>query len=347
MNQVWQTFFGNGKLLMHRNNCVDRPGKILQHMIQSRPAEPAARRVARTIYEVGDQLLHLPVRQPLFNLLPAALAFLALSACAPSEYMGISFKPGAAAPELQELARRARAGDKQAQFDLGIRFEEGNGVPRDRRQALKLYKQAAADSGGSQMTYVANNGHVHAVPVSLGKAYPGLAAARKKESCMVLKRERSKADFNGAVAPFSREELWRRIRDLIVNYDGKVTREDVETSFGIELDYAVDEDGSGYTYSLKSENAWYMLIGISNGADNLTNSFFMRWKENAFPESSCDIKLSNDYVKNSLDGTNWLLSRKIDSYGNQADTYKNGRYILNVRMHGLNVVGISFGRNDR
>lgn len=154
MNQFWQTFFGNGKLLTHRYNCIDRPGKILQHMIQSRPAEPAARRVARTTDEVGDQLRHLPVRQPLLRFLPAALAILALSACASSEYMGISLKPGAAAAELQELARRAQAGDKQAQLELGIRYEEGRGVARDIAKARSLYRLAAADSGGPVWVYV-------------------------------------------------------------------------------------------------------------------------------------------------------------------------------------------------
>ncbi|HEX5537713.1 MAG TPA: hypothetical protein VFX27_11010, partial [Sphingobium sp.] len=74
---------------------------------------------------------------------------LAAPACATSSYMGISMNPGEASPEVQALAQRAQRGDKQAQLDLGIRFEEGNGVPQDKARAVKLYRQATSDSGGT------------------------------------------------------------------------------------------------------------------------------------------------------------------------------------------------------
>jgi hypothetical protein len=81
--------------------------------------------------------------------LAAMLASLALTACtAPTSYMGISFAPGAAASDLQDLARRAQAGDKQAQLDLGITYEEGRGVAVDLEWAARLYRVAATDSGG-------------------------------------------------------------------------------------------------------------------------------------------------------------------------------------------------------
>jgi hypothetical protein len=69
------------------------------------------------------------------------------------EYMGISLQPGAAEPALQALAARARAGDKQAQLELGIRFEEGSGISRDLLQARALYAAAAKDSGGTRWIY--------------------------------------------------------------------------------------------------------------------------------------------------------------------------------------------------
>jgi TPR repeat protein len=47
---------------------------------------------------------------------------------------------------LVALARLAAANDKQAQLELGIRFEEGIGVERDRDAARKLYRMAARDS---------------------------------------------------------------------------------------------------------------------------------------------------------------------------------------------------------
>jgi TPR repeat protein len=85
-------------------------------------------------------------------LLAGALA--AAGCAAPSSYAGISLKPGAAEPALQALALRAQAGDKQAQLDLGIRYEQGNGVRPSREHAIRLYSKAARASGG--VTYVYN-----------------------------------------------------------------------------------------------------------------------------------------------------------------------------------------------
>jgi TPR repeat protein len=68
----------------------------------------------------------------------ALAAPLTLAACAPTSYAGISLKPGAADPELQSLARRAQGGDKHAQLELGIRYEEGRGVPANLDRASYL-----------------------------------------------------------------------------------------------------------------------------------------------------------------------------------------------------------------
>lgn len=65
----------------------------------------------------------------LARLFPLALCFLP-SACASSQNRGVVLDREAASPEIQALAIRARTGDKQAQLDLGIRYEEGNGLPR-------------------------------------------------------------------------------------------------------------------------------------------------------------------------------------------------------------------------
>lgn len=47
-------------------------------------------------------------------------------------------------PRAQELwLSRARAGDTDAQINLGHLYESGLGVERDRRQALVWYRQAA------------------------------------------------------------------------------------------------------------------------------------------------------------------------------------------------------------
>jgi hypothetical protein len=112
------------------------------------------------------------------------LASLALAACAaPSSYMGISFAPGAAAGDLQDLARRAQAGDKQAQLDLGIAYEEGRGVAVDLKRAERLYRMAATTSGGTLYVYqppVKKGGRGGAVPVNMGPVVLGLEAAKAR-----------------------------------------------------------------------------------------------------------------------------------------------------------------------
>ena len=114
----------------------------------------------------------------------AATALAALSACAaPSSYMGIAFAPVAASSEQSEihsLARRAQAGDKQAQLELGIRFEEGRGVSQDLERARKLYTKAATSSGGLKWIYsppVGNGTKGRIIPLDTGLVSAGLAEA--------------------------------------------------------------------------------------------------------------------------------------------------------------------------
>jgi hypothetical protein len=113
-----------------------------------------------------------------------ALTSLALGACAaPTSYVGISFAPGAAAGDLQELARQALAGDKQAQLDLGIAYEEGRGIAVDLKRAEELYRLAAVDGGGVIWIYsppVGNGTSGRVVPIDRGKVRGGLMAARSR-----------------------------------------------------------------------------------------------------------------------------------------------------------------------
>lgn len=106
----------------------------------------------------------------------------ALAACSTATYYGIDLRPGMAAPELQALAERARSGDKPAQLELGVRFEEGRGVAADAEAARLLYAAAAADTGGTRMIYMpaAGSGRVSTVPINAGPERKGLPAARAR-----------------------------------------------------------------------------------------------------------------------------------------------------------------------
>ncbi len=102
------------------------------------------------------------------------------SGCAATGYAGIPLAAGAADPELQSLAQRARAGDKQAQLELGIRYEEGRGVPVDLARARRLYRLAARDSGGTIWVYsppVGENGRGQVIPLNTGVPQSGLREA--------------------------------------------------------------------------------------------------------------------------------------------------------------------------
>jgi TPR repeat protein len=115
-----------------------------------------------------------------------ALALLAaplLAACAANSYAGISFAPGAADSELQALARRAQAGDKHAQLELGIRYEEGRGVAVDLARAERLYRMAASDSGGPIQVYsppVGRQSSGQITSLNRGNYVPGLEDAKAR-----------------------------------------------------------------------------------------------------------------------------------------------------------------------
>lgn len=133
--------------------------------------------------KVGGGILRKNYRGRFPKIAGAVAAMLALSACASNEYMGISLKPGAAAADLQELARRAQTGDKQAQLELGIRYEEGREVSVDLRRAKQFYALAASDDGGTIWTYsppVGEEKRGQMLPVDIGPKQAGLVAARER-----------------------------------------------------------------------------------------------------------------------------------------------------------------------
>jgi hypothetical protein len=97
--------------------------------------------------------------------------------------MGIGLAPGAAPAGIQVLAKRARAGDKQAQLDLGIAFDEGREIAQDCRRARKLYRLAATASGGTIFVYqppARKGGRGMVVPVNMGPRVAGLEEARRR-----------------------------------------------------------------------------------------------------------------------------------------------------------------------
>lgn len=124
------------------------------------------------------------VRRRLVAGIAAATALLTLQACASrASFMSVPLAAGQTNPELQRLVARARAGDKQAQLELGIRFEEGLGVGRDIEKARDMYRLAASDSGGSVWVYVPPIGDGsmgRVMQADRGPKTPGLAEAKAR-----------------------------------------------------------------------------------------------------------------------------------------------------------------------
>ncbi len=120
----------------------------------------------------GRGAVHLPPRSPS-----------ASRGCVRDSYAGISLKPGGAPADLQRLAERALTGDKQAQLELGERYEEGRGVIPDRKRARHLYGLAATTTGGTIYVYVPpakKGGNGYTMPVSMGPVVQGLAEAKAR-----------------------------------------------------------------------------------------------------------------------------------------------------------------------
>ncbi|WOE75986.1 hypothetical protein [Alterisphingorhabdus coralli] len=124
---------------------------------------------------------------PKASRITALLALITATACAaPGEYYGIDLTAPTLTDEertIQSLASRAKAGDKKAQLDLGIRFEEGRGVRQNRKTARKLYSQAARDTGGLIWVYsppVGNGTQGRVIPLDTGPKQVGLTEAKRR-----------------------------------------------------------------------------------------------------------------------------------------------------------------------
>jgi hypothetical protein len=118
----------------------------------------------------------------LLRFLGAALAGLLFcvptSSCATSQIFGIDMAAPSTSDEVKILARKAQAGDKPAQLELGKRFEAGRGVPEDLDRAAKLYATAASPHDGASIrTFYSPSGGVSTTVLNGGGAGGGLPYA--------------------------------------------------------------------------------------------------------------------------------------------------------------------------
>ena len=144
----------------------------------SRPPDPFARLLAPREAKYRRQRTVRRSREACVALLVACTA--ASLAARAESYAGVPLSPGTGDPEIRNLARLARAGDKHAQLQLGIRYEEGRSVPVNVRRAARLYRAAAATTGGQHVLHIParGGGGVSAVQVNGGALRHGLPEAR-------------------------------------------------------------------------------------------------------------------------------------------------------------------------
>ncbi len=72
-----------------------------------------------------------------------SLGFAASVAAGPNEKAGEAYGRGDFATAFQLLRPLAEQGNASAQFNLGVMYENGQGVPRDYAEAVKWYRLAA------------------------------------------------------------------------------------------------------------------------------------------------------------------------------------------------------------
>lgn len=132
----------------------------------------------------------------------ALVSAAAVAGCAaqPERFAGISLDSARHPAEIRTLAERAAAGDKMAQLELGIRYEEGRGVPVSRRRAERLYRMAASHSGGGRellfILPVRPRGRYHVIPEEQGRFVPGLPEARARLEALRSRRANENAPGN-------------------------------------------------------------------------------------------------------------------------------------------------------
>ena len=86
--------------------------------------------------------------------LATMLSFMAFTPVAAQNFQtgNDAFEAGDYATALQEWRPIADQGDADAQFNLGLMYENGQGVPQDYAEAFKLYR-LAADQGDADAQY--------------------------------------------------------------------------------------------------------------------------------------------------------------------------------------------------
>jgi len=116
---------------------------------------------------------------PSITIIAAAAA---LAGCAHGRVCGAIGQPYSSA-SLAQLECSASTGDRFAQLELGIRYEEGAGVARNLDRAERLYARAARTERRQRYVYsppVGRERHGRLITLGTESGSPGLSEARDR-----------------------------------------------------------------------------------------------------------------------------------------------------------------------
>jgi hypothetical protein len=174
---------------------------------------------------------------------PEAVPSVSLSRNAPPNQLGTSFKPEnlptASKEEVisaiqepvreMDLARtlnRARTGDIAAQFDMGLRFADGDGVPQNHAVAMSWFARAA-EGGNPEAQLKLVFGHIKGVglPLDKNQAVTWLKRAANNGNTWA-QRALSNLYFTGQCVPrdYVRAYTWAKIASESAENDNEEVR---------------------------------------------------------------------------------------------------------------------------
>lgn len=191
----------------------------------------------------------------------AMVAAVFLTGCASTQYMGISFRPGAADPAVQALAAKAQGGDKQSQYELG-RWFEGSTDPDGRKKAIMLYRISATPRGGARLLYLPGASGVTTSVVSTGPLINANESAkiRLRQLSMSAKPDGSQEYSDTDV---SREESWVKFK---VKASELTSSEELDSAACVDFRYELEDlyeseilDCQAYRYEFQYRSKMHIV----------------------------------------------------------------------------------------
>ncbi len=195
--------------------------------------------------------------------LPLILSLLLLAACAKSIPQGpplsasgaaMSTGSGAHVDTKEELEVKAATGDKNAQFELGALYHDGEGVPKDFAKAKTLFEKAAAQG---EVRAQFNLGVMYYLGESVKQDY----AEAKKWFDKAVALHNSRAEFNLGVMYYRGEGVPVDLKKAHDLFTRSAMQNFQEAQFNLGV---MEAKGEGVEQDIGKAYAWFSLA-LENG----------------------------------------------------------------------------------